>query len=194
MGRTIKANEIEALSTPDRIVQCAVQLFQANGYAATGVGAIIDKARIPKGSFYHHFPGGKEAVAAAAMKWLGAAIDQYLDTLAESGATGAEMMLGMAKYAAAGLENTHTKRGSLVTVLAAEAIPGSPMIHSEVERAVSGWKAKLAAGFLRAGETNGEAKAEQLLALLEGATVLARVYGRSELVTEVIDRAALARP
>ncbi len=172
-------------------MQCAVRLFQANGYAATGVSAIIDRARIPKGSFYHHFPGGKEAVAVAAMNWLSIEVSRYLDGLADEGATGADMMLGIAKYAAAGLKDPKFKRGSLVAVLAAEAIPGSATIQRAVESAVVEWKARLAAGFLRAGEANADAKAETLLALLEGATTLARVHGRPELAIEIIERSIL---
>lgn len=187
----VEPGRVDALPTRDRIVQCAVRLFQANGYAATGVSAIIDRARIPKGSFYHHFPGGKEAVAVAAMNWLSIEVSRYLDGLADEGATGADMMLGIAKYAAAGLKDPKFKRGSLVAVLAAEAIPGSATIQRAVESAVVEWKARLAAGFLRAGEANADAKAETLLALLEGATTLARVHGRPELAIEIIERSIL---
>ncbi len=188
MTRPVTDNPLDTLPTRDRIVQCAVRLFQANGYAAIGVSAIIDQARVPKGSFYHHFPGGKEAVAVAAMKWLAAEVGQYLDRLAATGATGAAMVLGLAKYAAAGLNDPQIKRGSLAAVLAAEAIPGSVAIQHAVESAISEWKAKLTAGFFRAGETDADAKAEAALALLEGATMLARVHGRPELVPEIIGR------
>jgi TetR/AcrR family transcriptional repressor of lmrAB and yxaGH operons len=193
MARSATTNLPDALPTRDRIVQSAVQLFQANGYAATGVSAIIDSVQIPKGSFYHHFSGGKEAVAVAAMDWLSAEISQYLDALEAAGATGADMMFGLAKYAAAGLNDPQIRRGSLVAVLTAEAIPGSASIQSAVENAISKWTAKLAAGFRRAGEADADAKAEASLALLEGATMLARVHGRPELVSEIIGRSVLVR-
>ena len=37
------------------LLKHAVQLFEANGYAATSVQSIVDAAGLTKGAFYHHF-------------------------------------------------------------------------------------------------------------------------------------------
>ena len=51
------------------------------GYAATGIQQLALAAEAPIGSIYHHFPGGKRAVAAAALRESGAAYIQLLPML-----------------------------------------------------------------------------------------------------------------
>ncbi len=48
--------------TRSRILAAAQRLFRKRGYHATGLNDVLDLAQAPKGSLYHHFPGGKEAI------------------------------------------------------------------------------------------------------------------------------------
>jgi TetR/AcrR family transcriptional repressor of lmrAB and yxaGH operons len=50
-----------------RFIKTAGTLFRKRGYHAVGLTEIIEAAQAPKGSFYHHFPGGKEELAEQAM-------------------------------------------------------------------------------------------------------------------------------
>ena len=54
---------------PDRsraaLVDTAALLFRRQGYAATGVNQILETADVKAGSLYHHFPDGKQQLAAA---------------------------------------------------------------------------------------------------------------------------------
>ena len=47
----------------------AAELSRQRGYAATGINDILGLAAAPKGSFYHYFPGGKEALGAEAIRY-----------------------------------------------------------------------------------------------------------------------------
>jgi len=49
--------------TRDTLVQAGLGLIHAEGYAATGIQAIVEQAGVPKGSFYNHFVS-KEAFGA----------------------------------------------------------------------------------------------------------------------------------
>src|SRR5262249_4558250 len=53
--------------TRDRLVRASTELFKRNGYAATGIKAILTASDAPYGSLYHFFPGGKEQLGVAAM-------------------------------------------------------------------------------------------------------------------------------
>jgi AcrR family transcriptional regulator len=44
------------LSARERILQTAADLFYRNGYRATGINEVIDKAGVAKATFYAHFP------------------------------------------------------------------------------------------------------------------------------------------
>ncbi|WP_158598519.1 TetR/AcrR family transcriptional regulator [Notoacmeibacter ruber] len=57
-------------TTRERILNAALALFKARGYHAAGVADILALAKAPKGSLYHHFPGGKPDLASAAVRSL----------------------------------------------------------------------------------------------------------------------------
>jgi TetR/AcrR family transcriptional repressor of nem operon len=50
-------------NTRSDLVQAGLRILHAQGYAATGIQSIVEEARVPKGSFYNHFPS-KEAFGA----------------------------------------------------------------------------------------------------------------------------------
>ncbi len=58
-----------ACPDPDRsraaLIDAAATLFRRQGYAATGLNQILDEAGVRPGSLYHHFPQGKQQLAAA---------------------------------------------------------------------------------------------------------------------------------
>jgi len=53
----------EAPDNRERLLQAALLLFRRNGYHGVGVSDILQGACLPKGSLYHHFPGGKDQIA-----------------------------------------------------------------------------------------------------------------------------------
>ena len=54
-------------STREHLIDVGLGLMHQNGYNATGLTDILKAAKVPKGSFYHHF-GSKEEFAAAALE------------------------------------------------------------------------------------------------------------------------------
>ena len=56
------------MNSKEAIVQSASNLIRLKGYYGTGINEILDNANIPKGSLYHHFPGGKDEVIEAALE------------------------------------------------------------------------------------------------------------------------------
>jgi TetR/AcrR family transcriptional repressor of lmrAB and yxaGH operons len=52
----------------ERILRAALSHFQRHGYHGAGLAEILEEARAPKGSLYHHFPGGKAQLARAARR------------------------------------------------------------------------------------------------------------------------------
>jgi len=58
-------------TTKERILYAGAELFGRQGYTGTGVKQIVAAAQAPFGSIYHHFPGGKEEIAVAAITGTG---------------------------------------------------------------------------------------------------------------------------
>jgi TetR/AcrR family transcriptional regulator, lmrAB and yxaGH operons repressor len=60
--------------TRGRILMAAQRLFRKRGYHATGLNDILQLANAPKGSMYHHFPGGKEAIGVSVIQDITASL------------------------------------------------------------------------------------------------------------------------
>ncbi len=77
-GRT---REEKSKETRSRLVQAAKELFLARGYESTTVDAVLDRADLSKGTFYHHFKSKSElldAVVAGLTREAGEATRQIL--------------------------------------------------------------------------------------------------------------------
>ena len=55
----------------EALVRTAMRLFRRQGFSGTGLQEILAESGAPKGSLYHYFPGGKEAIGAAARSATG---------------------------------------------------------------------------------------------------------------------------
>ncbi len=77
---------METEGTRAHIIAATVELLGAQGYHATSLNQILHQSATPKGSLYHHFPGGKEALAAEAVSVAGQAMTNDLDAIVMSGA------------------------------------------------------------------------------------------------------------
>jgi TetR/AcrR family transcriptional repressor of nem operon len=52
-----------------RLLDAALQLIRAKGYAATTVDDVCESAGVTKGSFFHHFKGKEDLAIAATAHW-----------------------------------------------------------------------------------------------------------------------------
>ena len=59
------------MGTRDRIVAAAARLYGRYGYTGVGLKQVAAEAGVPIGSLYHFFPGGKEELAAEALRLSG---------------------------------------------------------------------------------------------------------------------------
>src|SRR5579859_151087 len=72
------------LPTRERLLDATVALMRTKGAAASGTKEILERAHAPRGSFYFHFPEGKdqlvlEALRRAAAGTLAALVEALAD-------------------------------------------------------------------------------------------------------------------
>jgi AcrR family transcriptional regulator len=72
------------MSTRDRIVAAAAQLYGRYGYTGVGLKQVATESGSPIGSLYHFFPRGKDELAAAALRMSGAAYQLLVEGVLES--------------------------------------------------------------------------------------------------------------
>ncbi|WUI70359.1 TetR/AcrR family transcriptional regulator [Nocardia sp. NBC_00403] len=68
-----------------RFLDAAADLFYTQSYHATGSNQLVAAGGAPKGSFYFHFPGGKEQLAAEALTQSGDRLREAVDTILGGG-------------------------------------------------------------------------------------------------------------
>jgi TetR/AcrR family transcriptional regulator, lmrAB and yxaGH operons repressor len=56
------------MDTKSQIIDISKSLFQQKGYKSVGIAEILKACNISKGSFYHHFPNGKEELLIACLQ------------------------------------------------------------------------------------------------------------------------------
>jgi TetR/AcrR family transcriptional repressor of lmrAB and yxaGH operons len=167
---------------PDRsraaLVGTAALLFRRQGYAATGVNQILEAADVKAGSLYHHFPNGKQELAAAVVDTVGSEIERRLRTLLDSGAPVADIVDGWIDLLASGLVSDR-RDGCPIEPIATESVNASPQVRDASARAFEGWCHAIADRLRADGWRDADATQTALavIALIEGALILSRISG-----------------
>jgi TetR/AcrR family transcriptional regulator, lmrAB and yxaGH operons repressor len=160
-----------------------MKLFRQRGYDGVGLTEILAEADAPKGSFYHHFPGGKEQLGAAAVLHAGQFIGQLIDTEFRQAASFMEGVERVANGIATGFERSAHKDGCPITGIALDMVPRSAMISDAVRKAFGKWQDLLVMHARRLGKADITTDdALRLIMLLEGAWIMARVHADSRLI------------
>jgi TetR/AcrR family transcriptional repressor of lmrAB and yxaGH operons len=175
-----------------RLVAAAAKLFQEKGYAATGLSEILTAAAAPKGSMYHHFPGGKAELGAAAMTAAGARMAGSLQACRAQTETAEGAIRAYGELLAGWLEQSDFTRGCPVATVALEEAPGSGLVAIAARDALAATEAALKEILVADGlpEPVAKRRAGHGLAALEGALILARLSRDADPVRDAADDVA----
>jgi TetR/AcrR family transcriptional regulator, lmrAB and yxaGH operons repressor len=160
----------------ERMIAAAGRLFQRQGYHGTGVAQILEEAQAPKGSFYHHFAGGKEELAAIAVKAAGTEIIAIIDAAFAKATSFSEGANNVAERVGAWFERSDYAEGCPITAVHLETTPLSDRLTIATREVFACWCDCVANHARRLGLADAPAKdcALGLVLAIEGAWVLAR--------------------
>ncbi len=164
--------------TRSRILTAAQRLFRKRGYHATGLNDILTLADAPKGSMYHHFPGGKEAIGVCVIEDI---TQGLVALLANSRARSTEALVTqVGDQLTVVMEKTHYEICALFSAFAIEH-KTSPSLGQAVGRAYT-QLAELVQQRLQADGLGTRAAKDLALivtALLEGGSLLSQAQQNS---------------
>ncbi|GAB2446356.1 TetR/AcrR family transcriptional regulator [Nocardia tengchongensis] len=169
-------------TTRDRLVTAVAELMRAQGYSAITVKQITAASGAPMGSLYHHFPAGKSAIAAEALRTSGAVYIQLLPLLMDAHADLREAVPAAFAAAAETIEQSGWMNMCPVATVAGEVGDSEPRIREVAAEVMNSWIDEGTSYFVRRGL--GDADARELmvaiLCALEGAFVMSRTLRSTE--------------
>ncbi len=162
--------------TRDRLVETTATLLQRQGLAGTGIKQILAEAGAPYSSLYHHFPGGKQALAAAAIRVSGAQYQALVEAVWDEAPDLVSGVEAVFDGAAQALEATDFAVACPIATVALEVVGTNEPLRLVTAEVFDTWIAAGAARFESEGISPGDAStlALTLISLLEGAFILSQ--------------------
>jgi len=167
---------VRRTDTRQRMLDTAADLFHSQGYHATGLTQLTTAGGAPKGSLYFHFPGGKEQLAAEAVRLSSERTGALLEAILRD-APDAVTAIDRAVEALAGfLTESDFQRGCPLATVALDAAAESEPIREACADGYSSWH-EILSNYLAEKQLSAE-RADELatvvLAAIEGGLLLAR--------------------
>lgn len=177
----------DAARHKENLVRTAMRLFRRQGYASSGLAQILAESGAPKGSLYHYFPEGKEALGEAAVVLAGDKIREMLEGHAERHRSPASFLRAYARTMAGWMEESGFESGCPIATTLLETAPGSARIREAGERAIDGWAGVIGGVFERAGlpRARSRRRARLVVSAMEGALIVARVQQSTRPIQDV---------
>jgi TetR/AcrR family transcriptional repressor of nem operon len=168
--------------TRAEIINAGIELFSLQGYSATGIDAVLKRAGVPKGSFYHYF-GSKEEFGLAVIDHFGEAYAAIVATfLVNPELTPLNRLRVYLETGLTRLTHNQCTRGCLLGNLGQELADQNERLRTRLDEIFRAWKGQLAACIEEAKAT-GELSQDLdsgvlagfILSGLEGAMLRAKV-------------------
>ncbi|MGW3156817.1 TetR/AcrR family transcriptional regulator [Streptomyces sp. NPDC001089] len=162
----------------ERMVFSAAQLIRREGVAAAGMREVAARARAPRGSLQHYFPGGKEQLVNEAVGWAGRyagnRVARFLAALPDPTPSG--LFAGMVgqwteEYRTAGFAG-----GCPVAAATVDRAESADSTREAAADAFSAWAGAVSRALVDMGVPAGRAGAlaTLMISALEGAILVAR--------------------
>jgi AcrR family transcriptional regulator len=168
------------------MIQSAALLFRERGVEGTAFADVLEHSGAPRGSVYHHVPGGKQQLAEEATRWAGDFMAAGIATAFAQNDPLAALDTFVALWSGILAQSDYEAGCPIV----AAAVEGSrtPTARAEAATAFNTWEQLVADALAEAGIDRNRARsfATLIIAAIEGAVVLAR----AERSTEPLERVA----
>ena len=177
-----------------KILNAALMLIRAKGYAATTVDDLCAASDVTKGAFFHHFKSKVDLAVAAAEHW-----SKVTDELFESApyrhhADPLERVLGYLDFRTQLLTGDVAEFTCLIGTMVQETFDSSPAIRAACEASIGGHAAKIETDIAEAMRQRGlrtEWTAKSLAlhtqTVLQGAFILAKAKDDAKIAAASID-------
>jgi AcrR family transcriptional regulator len=195
---TTRKNDPEGVRS--RFLDVAADLFQNQGYCASGMQLIFEQAGVTAGAFYHHFQSKKDLALAVIEERVAAEVeDLWMKPIREASTT-LEGVVKAFKRIAAQLEERRAVRGCPLNNLTLELAFADTDFQASLARIFDRWQSEIEAKLKKdmdngvLARTKTSALAAYIVAVYSGAMALCKVHQSSapllQCLTELRQRLA----
>lgn len=174
------------LSTRNRMILSAITLLSERGVHGLTIDAVLAHSGAPRGSVYHHFPGGRQQLLVEAAQTAAGYISALVTGAAEGGDPIAAVDSFVAYWRQILLDSDFRSGCPVAALVGGADVP--PEVAEVAATAFRSWSRDIATAFSVAGlgPADASSMAELTIGSIEGAVTLCRAF-RSP---APIDRAA----
>jgi TetR/AcrR family transcriptional regulator, lmrAB and yxaGH operons repressor len=159
-----------------RLLETTSKLFRSQGFHATGLDEVLRKSGAPKGSLYHHFPGGKDQLAIEALQYVACQLEEMMSALLHSETDPfsalQELLASMTKL----LVDSDFRDGCPIAAVTLDVASDRESIREACQQGFQVWLQLFIRHLLNAGLSEPRARtvATLFLASFEGGLILSR--------------------
>ncbi|WP_245746457.1 TetR/AcrR family transcriptional regulator [Nocardia altamirensis] len=171
-----------------RMVEGAIESLRSHGASATSVDRVLASTGAPRGSVYHHFPGGRTELISDAITAAGSFMSTFIEELTREH----DPLTALDEFAAfwrRTLVDSDFRSGCPVFAVAVETNDDTPEFARAAVEIFARWHRALAEMLVR--ENVAQARANRLatltVAAFEGAIALARAQHDITPLEDVVD-------
>lgn len=161
-------------STRARMLSSAVEVLRERGAAGVTIDEVLTRSAAPRGSVYHHFPGGRRQILIEALQFAADTIGDVIGT--ETSDSAWDLVHRFVEFWERVLTGSDFTAGCPVVAVAIAAPDEEPDLAAAAGAIFDRWRTALAANFAADGFDASDASslAVMCIAALEGAVVLCR--------------------
>jgi TetR/AcrR family transcriptional regulator, lmrAB and yxaGH operons repressor len=172
----------------ERLITTTARLLQEQGYANTGLTQILTESGAPKGSFYFHFPDGKDQLAVEALRRAGAQVAAGLHHCGQGALSPADLVDRFIRAEAETLRASGFRQGCPIATVALELSSESDLIQAVCKEIFDSWIDILAGYFAPHVGGGARSLAEHAIMCMEGGLLISRVQRDTGPLLRVLDR------
>jgi TetR/AcrR family transcriptional regulator, transcriptional repressor for nem operon len=181
-------------SAKTKILDAALRVIRAKGYAATTVDDLCAASDVTKGAFFHHFKSKEDLGVTAVQHWSDVTGELFAAAPYHRHADPLERVLGYLEFRKQLLTGDVADFTCLVGTMVQETFESSPAIRAACDASISEHAAKIETDIAEAMRQHGirarwtaKSLALHIQAVLQGAFILAKAKDDAKIAAASID-------
>lgn len=160
--------------TRQKMLDAALEVMRERGAAGVTVDEVLARSGAPRGSVYHHFPGGRAQLVDETLTYAGESFTGMLERAARNGADA--LLTRLVAFWTRVLEDSEFRAGCPILPTAGDGGPEGEELARKAADVLARWTSTIAAAFAAEGRARADADvlATTVLSAISGAVGMCR--------------------